>query len=586
MVIVGARKPDFFTSAGAVLRGGDGGGPAAAAGWRRSRSGGAYLGGSAARLERDLGLSGDEILYVGDHMFGDVHVTKRVLRWRTALILRELEDEVAAIEAFAATERRLAALMREKEALEARRSTRLAPRPAAARGGYGPPRRRDGGDAGGARRTTLRAQLIALDAEIAPLARAAGELSQPALGPAHARRQRQEPPRAPDRALRRHLHVARLQLPARHAVRLPALAARAACRTIRSPLGPAGRRPRTRVLESEFAFAVCQLGAEGALKEEVAAAHPTLRFAYSRPGLVTWRSSAPLPPSFALGAVFARAWGISLGPLGALPAAPRLHVFERDVARPGEEPPGHVPGARAAAVEARLRAEASFRDGRRARPGELVLDVIVAPEGDEPPWLGAHVHGGERSPWPGGAWPVEVPPAAPSRAYRKLEEALAWSRAPLRRGDVAVEIGSAPGGASYALLRRGLEVIGVDPGEMAPAVLGFEGRSGNRFRHLPISVGALRREALPARVHWLLLDVNLAPQVALHNVRRLVAALRRGLRGVLFTLKLNDWRMAREVPDLLARISAMGLVGVRATQLPSNRQEIFVYAETIASRRR
>ena len=44
--------------------------------------------------------SGDEILYVGDHMFGDVHVSKSVLRWRTALILRELEDEIEAIAAF------------------------------------------------------------------------------------------------------------------------------------------------------------------------------------------------------------------------------------------------------------------------------------------------------------------------------------------------------------------------------------------------------------------------------------------------------------------------------------------------------
>jgi len=264
------------------------------------------------------------------------------------------------------------------------------------------------------------------------------------------------------------------------------------------------------VIHSDFAFAVCQLGAEGALKDEVAAAHPGLRFAYSRPGLVTWKSTTPLQPDVALGAIFARAWGISFGPLRSpMPSvAPRLHVYERDVARPGEEPSGFVPGARAAVVEARLRAAGGFRDGPRARLGELVLDVVVAPTDDEPPWLGAHVHDAARSPWAGGHWPVEVPPDAPSRAYRKLEEALAWSRAPLRRGDVAVEIGSAPGGASYALLRRGLEVVGVDPGEMAPVVLGYEGRSGNRFRHLPIAVGALRREALPGRVHWLVLDVN------------------------------------------------------------------------------
>ena len=120
---------------------------------------------------------------------------------------------------------------------------------------------------------------------------------------------------------------------------------------------------------------------------------------------------------------------------------------------------------------------------------------------------------------------------------------------------------------------------------MAPQVLGYEGPSGNRFRHVPVAVGALRREMLPGRVDWLLLDVNLAPQVALHSVRRLVAALRRQLAGVIFTLKLNDWSMADEVPELVARVAAMGLGGARATQLPSNRQEICVYAETGRRRR-
>ena len=40
--------------------------------------------------------------------------------------------------------------------------------------------------------------------------------------------------------------------------------------------------------------------------------------------------------------------------------------------------------------------------------------------------------------------------------------------------------------------------------------------------YLPIKVGALRWEQLPAHVDWLLLDVNLAPQVALHEIARLM----------------------------------------------------------------
>src|SRR5262249_34591673 len=144
------------------------------------RSGGDYLGGSAARLERDLGISGDEILYVGDHMFGDVRATKRILRWRTALILRELEAEGEAIGAFRPTEVVLAARMRKKEALEAAMDQArllLARR----RGGYGPPV--DESEASlEARAQALRAELLTLDAEIAPLARATATISHPRWG--------------------------------------------------------------------------------------------------------------------------------------------------------------------------------------------------------------------------------------------------------------------------------------------------------------------------------------------------------------------------------------------------------------------
>jgi 23S rRNA (cytidine2498-2'-O)-methyltransferase len=67
-----------------------------------------------------------------------------------------------------------------------------------------------------------------------------------------------------------------------------------------------------------------------------------------------------------------------------------------------------------------------------------------------------------------------MPPEAPSRAYRKLEEALMWSQAPAaRRRHRLSRIGSSPGGASYALLRRGVDVYGIDPAKMAPVVLDF-----------------------------------------------------------------------------------------------------------------
>jgi 5'-nucleotidase len=39
-----------------------------------------------------------EIVYIGDHIFTDVNVAKAYMKWRTVLIVRELEDEVLAME--------------------------------------------------------------------------------------------------------------------------------------------------------------------------------------------------------------------------------------------------------------------------------------------------------------------------------------------------------------------------------------------------------------------------------------------------------------------------------------------------------
>ena len=55
---------------------------------------GIFQGGCATKLEEDLGIEGDEILYVGDHIYGDVIGIKKTSSWRTALVLEHLAEEV------------------------------------------------------------------------------------------------------------------------------------------------------------------------------------------------------------------------------------------------------------------------------------------------------------------------------------------------------------------------------------------------------------------------------------------------------------------------------------------------------------
>jgi 23S rRNA (cytidine2498-2'-O)-methyltransferase len=344
-----------------------------------------------------------------------------------------------------------------------------------------------------------------------------------------------------------------------------------------------------------FLFCVCQAGAEAAVAEELTALRPGLRRAFARPGLITFKDpSGEVPAEVAIEAVLVRAHGAAIGPAADVNAllaavdkycpkgqAVRLHVFERDIAKPGDEPPGHAYGPLTAAARAQIEAAWAaapprpLLTGERASAGDWVLDVIVA--ADEPWWLGFHRHGPGHPPTPGGRIRVDMPPEAPSRAYRKLEEALIWSRAPLRAGDTAVEIGSSPGGASYALLRRGVEVHGIDPAKMAPVVLDYnKDLPGNHFIHLDRPMSMVQRSDLPTALHWVLLDVNLAPQVALITARRLAAHPRPALMGVLLTLKLDDWKAMRHVPRFLKSIRSMGMEHVQATQLPSNRMELFV----------
>jgi 5'-nucleotidase len=57
-----------------------------------------YEGGNLHELERALGVTGDQVLYVGDHIYGDILRSKKESAWRTAMVIQELETEVMAYE--------------------------------------------------------------------------------------------------------------------------------------------------------------------------------------------------------------------------------------------------------------------------------------------------------------------------------------------------------------------------------------------------------------------------------------------------------------------------------------------------------
>ncbi len=185
-----------------------------------------------------------------------------------------------------------------------------------------------------------------------------------------------------------------------------------------------------------FVFAVCQPGFEAALKQEVSRRAPELRFAFSRPGFVTFRvPEGETGDALGIYAAFARTSGESLGKargtsLAELARAfwetltarlgPRelaelahLHVWQRDRELPGDlgfDPaiPAETAEVGAALLAARPASVRALPLNESAPKSARVLDCILV-EPDEW-WLGTHVATTPDTRWPGGVPPL-VPPA-------------------------------------------------------------------------------------------------------------------------------------------------------------------------------
>lgn len=81
---------------------------------------GIYQGGCADKLSQYLNLEGDNILYIGDHIYGDVVKLKKICNWRTALVVEEIEREVTIIRQNQSLLEQIKQLMTQKIPLENR----------------------------------------------------------------------------------------------------------------------------------------------------------------------------------------------------------------------------------------------------------------------------------------------------------------------------------------------------------------------------------------------------------------------------------------------------------------------------------
>ncbi len=179
LVVVAARKPAFFLGEQPIFElASEEGLLAPVVGL--PGAGSVLHGGHAGAVEAMFGLRGSQILYVGDHAYGDVQVSKRLRRWRTALVVRELEAEIRAESEFAADQAELVKRMAEKVRGEFELS-QLRLRLQHRRSGEAPAREESQRSLELAIRRQ-RAALVALDEGITPLAQGAGELGNASWG--------------------------------------------------------------------------------------------------------------------------------------------------------------------------------------------------------------------------------------------------------------------------------------------------------------------------------------------------------------------------------------------------------------------
>jgi len=123
------------------------------------------------------------------------------------------------------------------------------------------------------------------------------------------------------------------------------------------------------------------------------------------------------------------------------------------------------------------------------------------------------------SPFPNGEVHfVEDRTGPPSRAYLKLWEALTVIGERPGPGQVCLDLGSSPGGWSWALARLGARVISVDRAPLAPEVARLPG-----IEYIAESAFALDPSAI-GPIDWLFSDVICYPLRLLSLVERWLAA--------------------------------------------------------------
>ncbi|TVP90045.1 MAG: 23S rRNA (cytidine(2498)-2'-O)-methyltransferase RlmM [Pseudomonadaceae bacterium] len=183
------------------------------------------------------------------------------------------------------------------------------------------------------------------------------------------------------------------------------------------------------------------------------------------------------------------------------------------------------------------------------------------------------------APWPMGIPRLRVPKGAPSRSTLKLEEA--WHHfiprddwdSRLAAGMTAVDLGAAPGGWTWQLVNRLMQVTAVDNGPMAASLM-----ESGQVEHVQAD-GYMFKPKRP--VNWMVCDIVDKPARSSALLGRWLS--RGWCREAVINFKLPMKRRYEEVIQCLEHVQAeLDAAGVEATlsckQLYSDREEVTCHA--------
>jgi 23S rRNA (cytidine2498-2'-O)-methyltransferase len=204
-----------------------------------------------------------------------------------------------------------------------------------------------------------------------------------------------------------------------------------------------------------------------------------------------------------------------------------------------------------------------------ADAGAWVLQLCMAPAGL---WGSAMLYESLSDRYVGGMHRMPLDPHAPSRSYLKIEEAFDLMGEEPRPGQTVVDLGAAPGGWTYAFLKRGCHVTAVDHAELRLTSLG--GLDG-RFTHLKENGISYTppRQNLP--VDWLVSDMLVAAGTNIGMLRKWMD--NRWMRHFVFNVKLPQEQPLEALQPMIAYLEKVPDLRWRMRQLYHDRREVTVW---------